>query len=364
MAKSRPAPGSAQRSPWSKPTVWGSAVLVVAIAAGGGAAFGMRGDDDGTKPAAQATSTPGQVWRDEILRDTAGAGQGTLDYLKVVYDWIGGKTDAANVGTAADRAFTNYMEALDFLSKRTAFGPAPLALANFRDAFQLYTETARLAKLGAGVSDAELRTQIQRQILRLKTLADRVYDLAKSDLEPFTNDGVKSTESFQFTPPEQVPSFAGSEIAPGAPLTFPGSTAPVERAYQPTRPEQDFAAWADAVAKAGIPAPKAEVDAIAKTDLEELGRLAVALTEASNRLYDTPDPKAGRNVSTRIQLGLLVQSEAMRTAQIAALLGKDERPVAVRIAETLALVGNGFWDSRLPERSTDLPQRLLERTPA
>ena len=60
-------------------------------------------------------------------------------------------------------------------------------------------------------------------------------------------------------------------------------------------------------------------------------------------------------MSTRIQLGLLVQAEAMRAGQIAALAAKDERAVATQIAETLTLVSIRIWDPRLGERPIDLP---------
>lgn len=358
----RPGKGAPQNSPWRKPKVWGVATLIVALAAGGGAAWGLK-DDDSTSAASPAPATPGQKWRDDVTRDLAGAAQGTLDYLKVVYDWNDGKADSARMSQAADGAFGRYMEALDFLSKRTAFGPAPSALANYRDTFQLYTETARLAKLGSGIESAELRTQIQRQILRLRALADRFFDLAKLELRPFTLDDVRSGPGFEFIRPAEVPSFAGTALAPGAPLPSPGPTVEQNRQFQEQRPEQEFATWLEAVKKAQIPPGQDVVDAITAGDANKLGQLAVALTKASDALYDAPDPKGSRHLATRITLGLLVQAEAMRTAQIATLANKTERPVAIQIAETLAFLGNRIWDPRLGDRATDLTERLLERKP-
>lgn len=366
MAKSRQGRPSGKaatrkRSPWRDPKFLGAAGLIVALAAGGGAAWGLKGGDSSESVAAVPQS-PADKWQDEVTRDLAGASQGTLDYLKVVYDWSEGKADAERMSFAADQAFGRYMEAREFLAKRTAFEPAPRALANFRDTFELYTETARLAKLGSGISSAELRTQLQRQILRLRQLADRLYDLAKSELDPFRGRDT-SFSSLDYIRPAEVPAFAGSTTAAGPPLVGAAPTPAAEREFQETRPEQEFEAWVATVKALDIPSAQTMVDAIPKGDGAELGRLAVALTKASDALHDAPDPKGNRALSTRIQLGLLVQAEAMRTAQIAALATKAERPVAIQIAETIGFVGTRIWDPRLGDRTTDLTERLLERKP-
>lgn len=366
MAKSRPGRPSGKaaprkRAPWRDPKILGVAGLVIALAAGGGAAWGLKGNDS-EAVAPVVPQSPADKWEDGITRDLAGASQGTLDYLKVVYDWSAGKADAQHMSDAADQAFFRYTEAREFLAKRTAFEPAPRALANFRDTFELYTDTARLAKLGSGVESAELRTQIQRQIFRLRQLADRLYDLAKSELDPFRGRDT-TLSSLEYIRPAQVPAFEGSTAEAGPPLVGAAPTPAAEREYQETRPEQEFDAWVGAVKALNLPSAQSIVDAISKGDGAELGRLAVALTKASDTLYDAPDPKGNRTLSTRIQLGLLVQAEAMRTAQIAALATKAERPVAVQIAETLAFVGTRIWDPRLGDRSTGLSERLLERKP-
>lgn len=366
MAKSRPGRRSGKSAPrkrsgWRDPKILGAAALIVAIAAGGGAAWGLKGDGS-QSVAAPTPESPADRWEGEITRDLAGASQGTLDYLKVVYDWSAGKADGQRMSEAADLAFGRYMEAREFLAKRTVFEPAPQSLANFRDTFELYAETARLAKLGSKVESAALRTQIQRQILRLRQLADRLYDLAKSDLDPFRGRDT-ALSSLEYIRPAEVPVFAGSTTEASKPLVGAAPTPAAEREFQKARPEQEFEAWVTAVKALDIPSAKTMVDAVPKGDNAGLGRLAVALTKASDAVHDLPDPKGNRNLSTRIQLGLLVQAEALRTAQIAALATKAEQPAAVQIAETIAFVGNRIWDPRLGDRSTDLTERLLERQP-
>lgn len=353
-----------RNSPWRKPKTWAVVGVLVAVAAGGGISWAVLSDDDSSSSTVEPPpQTPGQKWQAEFVGEVAGASQATLDYLKVVYDWTSGKADGPRMSEAADRAFTSYMEARASLAKRAPFEAAPRALLNYRDAFELYTETTRLAKLGANMTDAKLRIQIQNQIQRLRQLADRFYDLGKAEMVPFTGGEEVTTPGFEYVPTAEVPSFAGTTVAPGAPLSNPGPTTEVKREYQKTRPEQNFDEWAVAVRTLDIPTGKEMVNAIGERAEKTLGEYAVAFTEASDAVHDQPDPRGSRHVSTRIQLGLLVQAEAMRTGQIAALAAKDERAVATQIAETLTLVGVRTWDQRLGERPVDLPDTLLERKP-
>ncbi len=349
-----------RNSPWRKPKLWGVAALVVVLAAGGGIAYVAFDDSGSDKVVDAAPKTAAQLWQDGIVKDIAAASQGTLDYLKVIYDWNEGKADSKRVSEAADQAFGRYMEARGLLAQQTAFEPAPRALLDYRDTFELYTETTRLAKLGAGITDEKLRKQVQNQILRLRQLADRFYDLGKTEV---TGPELKGGDGFEYVPTAEVPSFAGSGSAAGPPLSSPGPTPSVKREYQETRPEQDFESWVSTVRKLTVPTGAAMVDAIRKNDEKKLGSLAVAFTEAADALYGIPDPRGNRYLSTRIQLGLLVQAEAMRTGQIAALAAKDERAAATRIAETLALIGTRIWDARIGERRIELSDGLLERKP-
>ncbi|MGQ0466714.1 MAG: hypothetical protein ACT4QG_15485 [Sporichthyaceae bacterium] len=354
MAKKPP-----RKSPWQRPTTWAAAALVVALAAGGGAWYGTRGDDSAASVVKDEPQSPADQWQNQVTTGLAGASQGTLDYLKVVYDWSEGKTTNEAMAQAADQAFGRYMEARDFLAKQAAFGPAPRALDNFKDTFEIYADTARLAKLGSGVESDDLRKQIQFQIQRLRQIADRYYDLAKSDLDQFRGRDPIG-QHIEFTRVPEVPVFDGIEA--GKPLASPAPTV-AAREYQEQRPEQAFEAWLSTVKSANIPTGKAVLDAIPQGNGAALGGLAVALARASNTLYDSSDPKGERTLNTRIQLGLLLQAEALRTAQIAALAAKDERPIAIQISEALGFVGNRAWDPRLGERTTDLTDRVLERKP-
>lgn len=368
MAKSRPGrlsgKAARQNSAWQRPrTLIIAGVAVLAIGGAAGVSIALDDSSSGVEDSAAAL-TPGQKWSDEVKFDLAGASQSTLDYLKVINDWTEGKQDNEAMSAAADRAFLNYTEALGFLEKRSPFEEAPRALANFRDSFQLLTETARLAKLGSGIESDELRKQFQLQISRLRNLGDRFYDLANTEMEPYLPQRpVLDDEMFQFIRNPEVPSFAGTNVAPGPPLTEASPETAEQRGYQEVRPVQEFAEWVELVKDTELPTPQEQVDAIEEADVDALGELADQLTAASDALYEAADPRESRHLNTRVQLGLLVQAEAMRTGQLAALLEGEEAEVATTIAQTLALVASRMWDDRLGTRTVDLPETLLERKP-
>ncbi|MGQ0623820.1 MAG: hypothetical protein ACT4PP_04080, partial [Sporichthyaceae bacterium] len=339
MAKSRPGHLSGKAA--KRAGVFGKTrnrviAAVAVLALGSGAlTLALRGEDDSIISARE--QTPGEIWKDGILADMTGMSQGALDYIKTLNDWREGKADAAKVSRDSDNALVKFLEARTMLSARVPFAQAPRALLNFRDSAELYIEVARLSKLGSSVTDKTLREQYQRAAGRLRVLGDRTYDLANADLAPFVFQSPE-IDGVEFTRNAEVPSFAGGTFAPGPPLTPLRPTTGVDRLYQQTRPQVTFPEWAALVAAADIPNAHEQAAAIAGGDVKELGALSDRLTAASDQLYGSADPQGERNLSTRIQLGLLVQAEALRAAQLAALGPEQVRNRALVVARTLALV--------------------------
>jgi hypothetical protein len=87
--------------------------------------------------------------------------------------------------------------------------------------------------------------------------------------------------------------------------------------------------------------------------------LSEAYIRASDHLYAVADPKGQRAVNTRVQLGLLIDSEASRAAEAARLATGAPASALTKIAQTLALVGDELWDDRLGARHTGFPAALL-----
>jgi hypothetical protein len=197
---------------------------------------------------------------------------------------------------------------------------------------------------------------------RVRYLADRVYDLGNDEMRPFIFH-TQQVEGFQYARPADVPAFAASTLAAGPPLSRAKRVKGPGRTYEEVRPEQDWTTWADAVRAAQVPAPTAVAGAITTGDVDALDGLAQELTAASDRIHAAPDPRGERGLSSRVQLGVLVQAEAVRVAQVARL-APAKRAEATEVAEVLALIGNGMWDDRLGARELGFPVTLLTVRPA
>lgn len=366
MAKSRPGTlsGNAakQASIWRRPKVLAvTAACVAGVVGLGGLAFALTASNSDETPTASASASPGDAWYDETLRTFGPMAQGLITYLGTINDWSAGDARAAEVKLAATVALPNFIDVRTQLAEQTPFEAAPRALDNYRDSVELYIQTARLATAGADLESEELTEQVQLGINRLRLLADRVYDQSEVEMAPHRASG-PDLSGIDFRRPAEVPDFREGEgdYAPGPPLTERAANTP-PRQFQDTRPEQDLDDWLADVEKASIPSAQAQADAIADGDLDSLGELADQLTAASDSLYEAPDPAGERVVSTRTQLGLLVQAEAMRVAQMATLAEGAQAEELTTIAETLALVGNQMMDPRLGARDGGFDAALRSR---
>ncbi len=352
---------AARRNRWygKRRNQWIAAVVALVVLCAGGVALALSGSDD-------EEGTAGDRWKSEVVGDFAGMSQGAVSYLQTVNEWRTDKADEKSVDAAADLALGQFLTTRDLLAKRTPFGPAPRALTNYRDAVELYIAHARLAKLGAalrGKDSEQLNRQVQLIMGRLRYVADRLYDLGSDELEPFTTQE-QEVPGFEYTRAVDVPSFAGTDLAPGPPLAQPQPGVPQNREYQNERPEDTPEKWKAAVEAARIPTVEAEVKAIADGSSEDLDRLAKELTAASDALYAAPDPQDERELNTRVMLGLLTQAEAMRVAQVSRLVPAKIKTEATEIAQILALVGNDMWDdARLGDRDPGYPRTLLSERP-
>ena len=353
---------AARRNRWwtKRRNQWIGGGVALAVLGVGGIAYALN---DSSSSTTEVAETPGERWKREIAADFTTMSQGAVSYLQTINDWRTGKAQASAVDAAAGVALNQFLNTRAVLAGRAGFPEAPRALLNYRDSVELYIVHARLAKLGAKVSDDQLNRQIQRIMGRLRYLADRLFDLGGDEMAPFATPD-SEVEGFEYQRTVDVPSFAGTDLAPGPPLTPAKPAAAQAREYQKVRPERPFLAWLAAVEAAKIPTVQAEVEAIRDGTVQELDAMSEQLTAASDHLYAAPDPMEERELSTRVQLGLLTQAEAMRAAQLSRLVEDDLRPEAVEITQVLALLGNAMWDdARLGPRDTGYPKTLLTDRP-
>lgn len=351
---------AAKRNKWwmKRRNQWIAGGIAVAVLGAGGLSVALNDSNDTVEQSA------GDEWKNGIIADFGTMSQGALNYLRSINDWRTGKAKNDEVDIAADLALGQFLLTRKVLVDRVGFEQAPRALVNYRDSVELYIVHARLAKLGAQIKeDDRLNRQIQLMMGRIRYLADRFYDLGSDELESFTIQDREVT-GFEYSRAVDVPSFAGTDLAPGPPLTQAKPAASQNREYQNVRPEVEYTAWQTAVEGAEIPRVEDEVKAIKNGSSDELNTLSERLTAASDALHAAPDPLDERLLSTRVQLGLLVQAEAMRAAQVSKLVAADSRSEAVEIAQVLALLGNAMWDDRLGVRDTGYPSTLLTERPA
>lgn len=354
---------AARRNKWysKRRNQWIAGGVVLAALGVGGVSIAL--DDSSSSVTAQESE--GDKWRNAIVADFGTMSQSALNYLRSINDWRTGKADEKEIDTAAGLALDQFLYTRDLLAARAPFDQAPRALTNYKDSVEVYIAHARLAKLGAQITDDEkLQRQVQLAMGRLRYVADRLYDLGGDEMAPFTTQD-KEVAGFDYERAVDVPSFAGTDLAPGPPLTIAKPGAPADRRYEQSRPEEPFATWKAALEAADIPTVEAEAEAIKEAGVEELDDLADQLTAASDKLHAAPDPMDERELSTRVQLGLLVQAEAMRAAQLSRLVDGKLRPEAVEITKVLALIGNRMWDdARLGVRDIGYPPSLLTVRPA
>lgn len=332
------------------------AAVAAVVVLGGGVVAAVSAQDDAGTSAADSGPTPAQLWREEVLLDFTPTKAALRGFVESLEGWTGKDEARANQARAA---LAGFLATRDALAERTALPAAPRALANYQAAAVLYVEAGRLATAGARLPGGDLQEQTRLTVKRLRALGDRVFDQAGVELAPHMQAG--AVPDLGAARSAEVPLWSAIGLAPGEPLAGPLPVGGAIRGYEQVRPEQEFPAWAADVAKAGVPAVTDLVTTVADGPPARLRTLADALSEAADALYAVPDPAGERALSTRVQLGLLVQAEAVRVAQVAELAGGSTGSALTEVARTLLLVGTDFWDPRLGERDSGLPATLLRR---
>ena len=204
--------------------------------------------------------------------------------------------------------------ALSLDDKRPAFEKArdevlALRLAHFDDlsldlylgAARLYLETLRLFRLALDVP-GPLGTELDRSAGRVRVLADRVYDQAKSSASPAAKRRPSSTNE-EYRMVSEVPDWVEEGLAPGPPL-------------------------ADTAAPAA-PAPA----------------------------------RGGRERSAVLSLGRLVHEEAARVGQGAGMVADPARAARLAtMASRLSLIGDRLWDPAAESRASGFDDAVLFQT--
>lgn len=298
------------------------------------------------------------AWSAQVTSDYAQLVSSLQPLLVAVQAWET-NTGSSAKQVAADVAqytpdFQNSVTALD---RQAPLALAPQAIDDYRSAADLYLESIRVVGVAAAQPPGSLDQQLQLSSTRIRELGDRVYDQATVLLKPYTQQ-TPPTPGVTFVQPLDVPVWSEVGLSPGPPLDTATPATP-NTSYQQTRPQEPFAQWQAQVQALGLPTAAAEATAIQTGDGATLRSMSDVFNSAALRLTADPDPSTGRSVGTRLRLGLLVDAEATRTAEEAALLGTSPAAAQLRtIAATLAVSGDQLWDPQLGPRSTGLQASL------
>jgi hypothetical protein len=169
----------------------------------------------------------------------------------------------------------------------------------------LYVECARVYRSAIGLADPVQHDLLAR---RLRELGDRVFDRGRKELGL----EVGSDPNVQVNLPEEVPDWVAEGLAAGPPLDdAPGPPSSTPLLHQ-DRPEQSRAAWRRDVGRAKAPS----VGSLHTRDDGELRDVARRFVAAAEYLRDRPDPRGGREESTRLRLSWLIAADAARARQL------------------------------------------------
>ena len=158
--------------------------------------------------------------------------------------------------------------------------------------------------------------------------------------------------------PSDVPIWGSIALFPGPPLDL---TRPAVASQQlgVIRGQESFATWQATLAGTHLPTATAETDAILHGDTDALRSMADTFDAAAITMDDTGDPTGGALESNRLRLSLLVDEEAARTAEAGRIAPATQQAPLEEIAETLAVIGDKLWDTKLGPRATTFPLSLL-----
>jgi hypothetical protein len=351
-------------------------VLCVAVVAGGIAAVfyagGGSGDDVSTASTTTTTLNEAQkaeqvestTWDTEATNAFGGQKLSTAvsELLKTIEDWKGGARPTDQVAGILGQDRQTFLDARDRIKKLRPYPRDPQVNTFYLRSAEMYVDTVRLYQAMLTLPAGPLRDQQELEAKRVRELADRVFDRGRASVVPHLFE--PKLENVEVNLPEEVPKWAAEGVLPGPPLD--DAAPPADKfppTHEATRPTQERAKWIDAVKATAIPSAGDLAAAITNANADQLKGHARAYVKAAEQLRPVPDPDGpgGREESARVRLGLLVDGEAARTAQLATLLpDAAQRPILLAIARRLALVGDELWSPDLPARSTGFDPAVFD----
>ena len=333
-------------------------------------------DGDGGSSAASTTTTvtaskEAQAFQTKVDEAFKALGDAIKVFLPKAQEFEAGKVAPADLKGAVDLALPEFVKSREAVAALEQYKAEPAINDYFLDAADLYVEVARIYGVAADPAADPLRAQLNTAARRLRTLGDRIYDRGRVVLDPgfYT----PSSQEVELRPPTEVPDWVAEGMAAGPPLAEtpgpPAATPPVREVTcakgvpEPCRSEESAKKWESRVKKAGFPQPPDVVRALESADPAKLGELAAGYEAKTRTLIAGADPKGDRERAAVTGLGLLIDGEAARLGQAAALLPAGEPRTRLQaVARRTLVVGDNLLEKKLGFEQSGLPRSLLAET--
>ncbi|MDQ1395200.1 MAG: hypothetical protein QOG64_459 [Acidimicrobiaceae bacterium] len=283
------------------------------------------------------------------------------DLLNGVNDWKSGKKSSADFATELDTHLKAFVLARDRMHALRPYPQDPRVNDFYGRSANLYVEAIRVYQDMVALPATPARDQTELMARRIRELADRIFDRGRALVDAHLY--VEPAKDVELRLPEEVPNWVAEGLAPGPPLDDPPPPAdPLAPIHQDTRPTTSTSGWLSAVAASGAPPAPDLPAAITAGDGARLQAVGRAFVGAAEKLRNQPDPAGpeGREEGARFRLGLLVDGEAARAAQLATVIGDPTLAAHLGVtARRLALVGEGLSAPGVPPRSSGFDPGLL-----
>lgn len=327
----------------ASPSSAAAPAVTSAPAPAGSAARPLTGPS--SAPSSAAPSTPVSTWHDQVLRDFSPLAQSSFSAVRTITEWNLGRATATDVRTRVQVALTTSQETIASLAARRPLPGTETALTQYRAGADLYIGSLQTVLNATYLTPGGLQTQVRRAAARQRDLGDRLYDLAQSSLAPLLP-AQPDFDGVEFQKPPEVPDYDAIDLGVGPPLASAQPAPGPVRTFQAKRPEQSAQAWVRQLEQLQFPTTDELLRQLQSGSAARLGETAQRLVLDSDELNDLPDPEGHRNVSTQVQLGLLVEADALRTAQAATLAPAAQRLGLRQAAAGLGRIGTSLVSAR------------------
>jgi hypothetical protein len=349
-------------------------VAPLLVAVGLIALVNANDDGDSSSPAASSSTTTVTASKEQtefqgkVDEAFKALGDAIKVFLPKANDFEAGKVTPADFKGNVDLALPEFVKSRDAVAALEKYQKNPAINGYFVAAADLYVEVARIYGVAADPVADPLRAQLNIAAKRLRTLGDRIYDRGRVVLDPSFYP--PSTQEVELRPPTEVPDWVAEGLAAGPPLADappPAAATPPTRVAtcgkgvpKPCRAEESAKKWETRVKDAGFPQPPDVARALESADPAKLAELAAAYETKTRTLMGGADPKGNRERAAVNGLALLIDGEAARLGQAAALLpAGDARNRLLAVARRSLVVGDGLLDAKVGFQPSGLPPTLL-----